>query len=91
MEAWNPSLFRHLALFYPSHTEQGDWRKLDFFLSTHEQISMTAMLRTMTPAEPFDLTSCSLPKGEGKRRQAYHPTSTGYWGPMCVWSGGLLL
>lgn len=29
--AWIPSLFRHLALFYPSHTEQGDWRKLDIF------------------------------------------------------------
>lgn len=27
------------------------------------------MLRTMTPAEPFDLTSCSLPKG-GEKEEA---------------------
>jgi hypothetical protein len=40
------------------------------FSSTHEQISMTAMLGTVTPGEPFGLTSCSLPKG-GKREQPY--------------------
>lgn len=47
----------------------------------------------MTPAEPFDLTSCSLPKGWGGERggRLIVKPAIGYWGPMCVWSGGLLL
>lgn len=56
--------FIHLTLI----RENGE---SSIFFSTCEQISLTVMLRTATPAEPFALTSCSLPKG-GERGKPYH-------------------